>query len=73
MKQLHEFDAEEADRWIRKMRQSLAVHAAKLPRARDPGDFRAAMDTHLMLLREMATIHPNKKAKIEVLIEGYQR
>lgn len=73
MKQLHEFNADEADRWIIKMRQSLAVHAARLPHARSPGDVRAAMDTHLLLLREMATVHPTKKADIEVLIEGYRR
>lgn len=73
MKPLHEFNAKEADRWIIEMRQSLAGHADKLPLERVPGDIRAAMDTHLMLLREMATIHPGKRAKIEALIERYQR
>ena len=73
MKALHELNAAEADRWIIDMRRSLAGHAAKLPGSRDPGDIRAAMDTHLVLLREMANVHPGKRNKIEALIARYVR
>lgn len=63
MKPLHQFDAAEADRWIMEMRRSLAEHADRLRGSRDPGDIRAAMDTHHLLLREMANVHPAKREK----------
>lgn len=31
------------------------------------------MDTHLLLLREMATLRPEKRDEIEALIVRYQR
>ncbi len=73
MKPLHQFNAAEADRWIIEMRRSLAAHADRLHSTPYPGEVRAAMDTHLMLLREMATVHPAKREKIEALIARYER
>ena len=31
------------------------------------------MDTHLMLLREMESVHPDKREKVEALIAHYER
>ena len=73
MKPLHQFTAAEADRWIIKMRRSLAEHAERLSDWQHAEEVRAAMDTHLMLLREMADVHPVKRQKIEALIARYQR
>ena len=68
MKPLHEFDAEEADRWLSDMRRSLASHVALLPTSRDPRSVRAAIETHLMLMRELARVHPGKRDEIESVI-----
>jgi hypothetical protein len=36
-------------------------------------DIRAATDTHLLLLREMASVRPERRDEIEVLIGQYER
>jgi hypothetical protein len=38
------------------MRRSLASHAAQLPGSQNPWEIHAAIDTHLLLLREMAAV-----------------
>ena len=73
MKPLHQFNAAEADRWIIEMRRSLGEHADKLGETQHPNEIRAAMDTHLMLLRDLASVHPAKRQKIEALIARYER
>lgn len=73
MKPLHQFTTAEADRWIIKMRRSLAEHAERLNEARHANEVRAAMDTDLMLLREMVDMQPAKRQKIEALSARYQR
>ena len=73
MKPLYQFTATEADRWIIEMRRSLAEHAEKLTGTRYPGEVRAAIETHLMLLREMSIVHPIKREEIETLIAPYER
>ena len=73
MKPLHQFSSTEADSWIIEMRHSLAAHAERLRDAEHPDEVRAAMDTHLMLLREMASAHPDKRESIEALISRYER
>jgi hypothetical protein len=72
MKPLHDFDAEEADRWMMRARRSLAGYAAELRLAGGSDHARAVIESHLTLLREFSDVHPARRAEIEALIAHYQ-
>ncbi|HEV7274906.1 MAG TPA: hypothetical protein VGN80_01315 [Devosiaceae bacterium] len=73
MKPLDQLDAAETGHWLLEMKRSLAAHAASLPGSSNPWEIRAAMNTHLLLLREMAALRPERREEIESLIGKYER